>query len=133
MNIKRCAMAALAAFVFVFLYDMLVHGYLLQSLYMETPDLWRPMEEHKFSFMILSQLAYSGMAAYIFTLNYEDGGAPEGIRFGLLIGCLVGSIQIGTQGYLPISTTLTASWVIQEIIRGLGTGIILSLVYDNNE
>ena len=133
MNFKRCAMATVAAFVFVFLYDMLVHGYLLMSMYNETTHLWRPMEEHKMTFMCLSQLAYSGMAAYIFTVNYEDGGVPEGIRFGLLIGCMVGSIQIGTQSYMPIPLALTVSWVVQEIIRGLGTGIVLSLVYDDND
>lgn len=133
MNCKRCAMAALAALVFVFLYDMFVHGYLMMDLYNETAHVWRPMEEHKMSFIFLSELAYSGMAAYIFTLKYEDGGVPEGLRFGLLIGCLVGSIQIGTQAYLPIPLSITISWVVQEVIRGIGTGIVLSLIYDDND
>ena len=133
MNFKRCAMAVAAAFVFVFLYDMLVHGYLLMGMYNETSEVWRPMEEHKMSFILLAQLAYSAMAAYIFTLNYEDAGVPEGVRYGLLIGCLVGSIQIGSQAYLPIPLALTVSWVVQEVVRGVGTGIVLSLVYDDND
>lgn len=129
MNKKRYVISLFAVFVFVALYEFLVHGFLLMDLYTQTKELWRPEEESNMLFIFMSQLGFSAVAAYIFTLNYEDKGIGEGIRFGLCIGMLLGSIDIGTYCYMPIPMVLMLSWVLASLLKGLGSGVVLSLVY----
>lgn len=129
MNKQRYVISVLVTFVFVFLYDFLVHGFLLKDIYVQTKELWRPEEEYKMFVMIMSQLGFSAMLAYIFTLNYEGKGIGEGIRFGLYIGMLLGVIEIGKYSYMPIPMVLMLSWVLAALLIGLGSGVVLSLVY----
>ncbi len=129
MNKQRYFISVLVTFVFVFLYEFLVHGFLLMDLYTQTKELWRPEEEANMLFMFMSQLGFSAVMAYIFTLNYEGKGVGEGVRFGLCIGMLIGSIEIGTYCYMPIPMVLMLSWVLVSLLKGLGSGVVLSLVY----
>ena len=129
MNKKRFFISAIAAFVFVFLYEFLVHGFLLMDLYKQTAEMWRPEGEGNMLFMFMSQLGFAAVAAYIFTLHYESKGVGEGVRFGLCIGMLIGAIDIGTYCYMPIPMVLMLSWVLASLLKGLGTGMVLSLTY----
>lgn len=129
MNKQRYVISVLVTFVFVFLYDFLVHGFLLKDIYVQTKELWRPEEEYKMFVMTMSQLGFSAVLAYIFTLNYEGKGIGEGIRFGLYIGMLLGVIEIGKYSYMPIPMVLMLSWVLAALLIGLGSGVVLSLVY----
>jgi len=129
MNTKRYILSAIAVFVAVFLFDFLVHGMLLKDLYTQTASLWRPEAEHKMIFMFMSQLAFAVILTFIFTRNYEDKGLGEGLRFGLYMGLLLATIDLGTYCYMPIPLALTLSWVAASIGRGIIAGIVLSLVY----
>jgi hypothetical protein len=129
MNKKRYVISLFVVFVFVFLYEFLVHWFLLKDIYTQTAQLWRPEEEMNMFFMFMSQLGFSAVIAYIFTLHYEDKGIGEGIRFGLCIGLLLGSIDIATYAYMPIPMVLTLSWVLASLLKGLGSGVVVSLVY----
>ncbi len=129
MNKKRYVISLFVVFVFVFLYDFLVHGFLLKGIYTQTAQLWRPEEEYKMLVMFMSEFCFSAVLAYIFTLNYESKGIGEGIRFGLCIGMLLGAIEIGKYSYMPIPIVLMLSWVLASLLIGLGSGVLLSLVY----
>jgi len=132
MNMKRFMLAFVATFIFVFLFEGLWHGVLMTPLYEATEEVWRPPAESSMAFLTLSQLLYSLLIAYIFTRNYQANGIAEGLRFGLLMGLLVGSIQLGTYSYLPIPLSITLLWVLAEVLKGIGAGVILSLTYDEN-
>jgi len=129
MNKQRYFISVLATFVFVFLYDFLVHGFLLGDIYKQTAQLWRSEEEYKMHVMLLSEFGFSAVLAYIFTLNYEGKGIGEGIRFGLCVGMLLGAIEIGKYSYMPVPIVLMLSWVLATLLIGLGSGMILSLIY----
>jgi len=129
MNKKRYVISVFVVFIFVFAYEFLVHGFLLKDLYDQTAQLWRPEEEYKMPVMFLSQFGFSAVLAYIFTLHYEGKGIGEGIRFGLYIGMLLGAINIGTYSYMPIPMVLMLGWVLAALLLGLGSGVVLSLVY----
>lgn len=129
MNVKRYVIAVIAVFIFVFLYEYLLHGMLLTDLYEQTKNLWRPENEHNMAFIIASQLGFAIMMTYIFTCNYEAKGIGEGVRYGLYIGLLLGAIDLGTYCYMPIPLTLTLSWVGGSIVKGLGSGVVLALTY----
>jgi len=125
-------MAIVAVFAFVFAFEYLFHGILLQGLYEQTASVWRPKEEHSMVFLFLSEILFSAVAVYFFTRNYEAKGIGEGVRFGLLVGLLLGSVEIATYCYLPIPFALTGAWVIAAILKGLGAGVVSSLVYKQN-
>ena len=77
----------------------------------------------------MSEFGFSAVLTYIFTLNYEGKGIGEGVRFGLCIGMLLGAIEIGKYSYMPVPIILMLSWVLAALLTGLGSGVILSLVY----
>ena len=49
MDIKRFIIAGISAFIFVFLYEYLVHGFLMMGHYEQTAAVWRPEEESGWS------------------------------------------------------------------------------------
>ena len=129
MNMKRFMLAFVATFIFVFLFEGLWHGVLMVPLYEATAEVWRPPAESSMAFLMLGQLLYSLLIAYIFTRNYRANGIVEGLRFGLLMGLLVASIQVGTYSYLPIPLSIALLWVLAEVLKGLGAGAILAVIY----
>jgi hypothetical protein len=131
MNTKRFIISSILVFIFVFAFDFVVHGILLKDAYGQTAHLWRPEAEMKMPFMVMSQVSFSLVIAFLFTRNYEGKGIGEGLRFGLLIGLLIGALQLGTYCYMPIPLCLTLFWVAAETVRGLGAGIVLALSYKN--
>ncbi len=128
MNIKSFAIGTVAVFAFVFVYEWLVHGYLLMGFYQETPHLWRSPEESCMLAMTLSQIAFAAVMAYIFHGQFAHKDMKNGLRFGVDVGLILGSVQIATCGYMPISCMLTAAWVATSFLKGLGAGAVLALV-----
>ena len=131
MSMIRFALAALAVFVFTFLFDFLVHGVLLQQTYKDLASIWRPEAEMQ-SLMPLMTLVQALMAlvlAFIFTRNFEDKGIGEGARYGFYMGVFLAVPQIGAYVFMPIPVSLAAAWAGQAIAWGLLAGIILSLIY----
>ena len=129
MNIKRFIISSIAVFVFVFLFEWLFHGVILKGIYDQTAQLWRPEGEHKMVYLFLGQICFSVIAAFIFTRNYEGKGIGEGLRYGLYVGLVLGSVQLATYCYMPIPLVLTLGWVAAGMLKGLGSGIVSSLVY----
>ena len=129
MNIKRFIISSIAVFVFVFLFEWLFHGVILKGIYDQTAQLWRPEGEHQMVYLFLSQICFSVIAAFIFTRNYEGKGIGEGFRYGLYVGLVLGSVQLATYCYMPIPLVLTLGWVAAGMLKGLGSGIVSSLVY----
>ena len=130
-NCKRWAACVVAVFAFVFLFEWVLHGNLLKTIYESTPELWRGHDEHQMWAYILGTAVYALAICCIFTKNFEGKGIGEGLRFGLMMGVLVGSIQIATFCYMPISLTRMLAWVGAEVVKGLGAGVLLSLIYKN--
>ena len=72
MKMKRFALAAIGAFVFVFLYEFLVHGYLMMGLYEQTASVWRPQEESNMAAMFLSQFLFGTALAFLYPIVGPD-------------------------------------------------------------
>jgi len=129
MNTKRYLLATLATFVALFAIDFIVHGKLLTDLYQQTAQLWRPQEDYRMPFMLISQLSFTAVFVCLFTRNYEAKGTGEGLRFGFYIGLLFATMNVGMYSYMPIPLTLVGAWIIASIIKGLIMGAVTSLVY----
>ena len=129
LNTKRYIFSSIDAFVFIFLYEL--HGILLKDLYIQTLSVWRPKGESNMWFVLFSQLAFAYIVAFIFTRHYEAKGVQEGVRFGLYIGLLLAALDFGAYSYLPVPFSLVLAWMATSVLKGLGTGAVLALVYKN--
>ena len=130
MDTKRYALAVLAAFVFVFLLEFVVHGILLKGMYTETAHLWRTEEDSKMIFIMLGQILLSLVATFMFTkLHGVEFFNDNGMKFGILIGLILASPTIASYCYMPVPFALWISWVGAELTKGIGAGIAISLIY----
>jgi len=130
MNVRRYILAVAGVFAFVLGFDMIFHGQILLGLYEQTASLWRPESDHNMAFMIAEWVVFSAVVVFIFSNKPGDNkGVKEGAFFGLMIGLLIGSIQIGTYCYMPIPMALTVGWVVGSVFKGIGAGVVASLLY----
>jgi len=131
MNITRYFIASLASFVFIFLFDFLFHGNILGEAYERTAYLWRNQSQIQqfIHWTFISQILKALIIGFIFTRHYEAKGITEGLRFGVIIGFLLGVINLSTYAYMPIPFGLALSWFIGSMIQAVGVGVILSLIY----
>ena len=134
MNIKRLALAALAAFITIFIGGFLIHHILLKDLYMQTAAVWRPAADmnHRFWIIVIEQIMIAVLAAYIYAKGFEPAKARvgQGIRFGILLGLLLaGSMSLGSYFSLSIPSKLALAWLVSGLIEYILVGIVISLIY----
>jgi hypothetical protein len=131
MNVKRYLIATLVLFVFIFLYEWFVHGYLLLGAYQATSDIWREAAEMttNLPLALAFQLVFAAWIAFVFTQIYRDGGIERGLQFGLYFGVFAGILSASWYIYLPVTAQLGVSWLVSSIIEGLIGGLILGAIY----
>ncbi len=131
MNFKRYIFTTLALFIFIFLYETLVHDFILQEWYQSTNHVWRsvPEMESKIMLTLFYQLALSAWVSLIFSQFYKNGGIKSGLLFGLFFGVFGGILTSSWYIWLPVPEKLGLSWFINGIIEGLGGGYVLGLIY----
>ncbi len=130
MNIKTMLICLFSCFVFVFAYDFIVHGYLLMETYQQTPHLWRGEEDCNMWMMVISQLLFSGVLTYIYCNEFTKTGLAAGARFGLHVGLILATLDLGKYAYMPISFGLAASWAVSSIIGAIGGCVVIALAYE---
>ena len=131
MNTKRFVLTTLAVFGVLFVTDFLIHGVLLEGIYEQTAQLWRPKAEmHGFGWvMLLSQLLFAAALTYVFPKGYERKGAAEGIRYGICISLLFGSHTLGMYAYMPVPPKLIIAWILSMSVQLVLSGVVISVLY----
>lgn len=131
MNFKRYIAATVALFFFIFLYEMVVHGFLLMGIYEETSTIWRPFKEMQGNMLMTMgfQLALSAWVAFAFTQIYPEGGINKGLCFGLFFGVFAGILTSMWYLWLPVPAILGLGWFGLGVGEGLGGGFLLRLIY----
>lgn len=142
-KMSACLIPTAAVFVFLFLYNCLVHGNLLMEEYKATANLWRTEEE--MNALQAGWLAYYALLAMVTTCWFKktksafmcksspadatsrcpikSGGACFGLKLGLLMGLLMASSYL----YMPIPGSLAIKWFFTGLGEGLGIGLILGV------
>ena len=129
MNTKRFAIAAIAAFVGVFLFEMLWHGFLMKGMYDATASVWRPEGEHDMKYMFLSQFLFAVAMTFAYTKIGEHLPCKRGIAFGVIFGLVLAALQLGAYCYLPIPMTIALLWMAAALLKCLSTGMIIAALY----
>lgn len=130
MDMKRFIIAGIGAFVFVFLYEFLVHGFLMMSQYEQTATVWRPQEESNMTIMLLSQFLFGISVAFFYPIVGLDTECKKAIPFGIGLGLVMAMPQIATYSYLPIPLTISLLWAVIAFVKALGSSYIVSKVYN---
>lgn len=131
MNFRRYLLSAFALFVFIFLYEMLVHGFILMGMYEATANVWRSFDEMRANMPLsmLFQLALAAWTAFAFSQLFRNGGVKDGLRFGLFFGVFAGILMATWYLWLNVPAALGFSWLVSGIGEGLGGGLILGSIY----
>src|SRR4051812_5954563 len=125
---KQCIISAVAVFIFMYLYEMVLHGMLLKGMYEETSTVWRMKEDMGIlmPWTILYYILMSLLSAAIYgccvgknKAACDAGAMPEGkkqcpkkeaVTFGLTLGLFLGLVRASFSPYLPIPLELAVAW-----------------------
>ncbi len=131
MNFPRYLASTFALFIFIVLYEMLVHDFLLIGIYEATASVWRDFAEMEANMplALCFQLALSAWTAFVFAQLYKEGGIKNGLLFGLFFGVFGGILTASWYLWLPVPAKLGLSWLISGIGEGLGGGLVLGSIY----
>lgn len=130
MNMKRFLIATLGAFVFVFLYEFIAHGFLMMGLYEQTAEVWRPQDESNMQVLLASQLLFAAAVAFFYPIVGLDAECKKAIPFGVGLGLVMAMPQIGTYAYLPVPITISLSWALISFVEALVASYIVSRIYN---
>lgn len=127
-NMKKFVLAFFAYLVLVFIIATVWHLVLFKETYLNANLRAKPI----FQLGILSMLVQATIVAYLYPrLAKEGSSAKEGLKFGLLLGVLLGSYGVlaeaGKYDVGPLSTFLLyegAFFIIQYAIVGVVIGLI---------
>ena len=130
MNVKRYIAASLAVFVAAVVLDYVIQAVILKSAYEATQSVWRPDVASKAWITVLVDLIIAFPFTYIFVKGYEGKGMMEGVRFGAIVGVLVGlPMSYGIYAVLPIPHSLALQWFLYGLIEAVLMGITAAAVY----
>jgi hypothetical protein len=131
MNAKNFAVASIAAFVFIFIFDFLFHGFYLKNTYEEIANLWPPEEAMKryMVWLTLGQIVISIGFVALFTKAFKRGGLAEGAIFGFLVAIIfIGNLLIW-YAVSPYPTSLLINLIVSTLIELVLAGIIVAFIY----
>lgn len=132
MNTKRLLLASVAAFLFTFATDFLIHAVWLDPVYKAEGILRsEPEQMARFPWMIAGHL----LIAVTFPLlwaKFGCGGLAGGTMFGFLVGLLVHSGIFFVYVSMPISGQIAASWFVTGVIQATVLGVIVAAIYRTN-
>lgn len=132
MNAKRLALACLSVFLFVFVYDFVLHAIILKTDYVVTGFLWRPQDEigSYFGSLLFGQLQLSIAFCLIYTfLANSRASIRTGLIYGLLAGLLLCGPNFITFAVQPFPLDLIVKWTLGRLLQTCVAGLLLGAIY----
>lgn len=131
MNLVRLSISILLVAVFLYVFDVIFHGFLLGGTYEATAESWRSEDEmlQRIPFQVLCYFLISIGICLIWALGFPG----RGMRVGMLVGGMLG--LMGTGGmlmsfvFVPLPDQLRIPWAIGGVLSGVLAGMIASLIY----
>ncbi len=123
---KGMVLGGVAAFVFVFLFEFLVHGFLMKGQYEATVNIWRPSAESNMAVMLLSQFLFAMAVAFFYPIVGPDKECKKAMPFGFGLGLVMAMPQIASYSYLPIPITISLLWAAASFVKAFGSTFIVA-------
>ena len=131
MNTKRCLLSFLAVWLFIFLFEWVFHGILLQDLYAQAVGLLRPPAEmqRRFHFLVLGHGVMALGVVWLVARLGAGSKAVEGAKVGLCVAVIGIGINLVTYAVQPFSSKLVAIWCVGAFIEFGVAGLIAAAIY----
>jgi uncharacterized membrane protein YsdA (DUF1294 family) len=140
---KACIFGTLGVFLFLNVYNYIMHQVWLIDEYAATAQLWRTPEDMQSKLLLVQ--AYNVVFAMVVTCWFKttrsayacEGGETRcpirsgGLRFGYKLGLVLGLGMAGMYMYMPIPESLGIKWLLTGFLEGLGTGAVLGMACGN--
>ncbi len=127
---KGMVLGGVVAFVFVFLFEFAVHGFLMKGMYEATMSVWRPPAESNMAVMFLGQFLFAMAVAFFYPIVGPDKECKKAIPFGIGLGIVMAIPQMASYSYLPIPISISLAWGAASFVKALGSSIIVAKLYN---
>jgi hypothetical protein len=127
---KGMFFAGVATFVFVFIFEFVVHGFLMKGQYEATMNVWRPAAESNMVVMLLSQFLFAMAVAFFYPIVGPDKECRKAVPFGFGLGLVLAMPQIATYSYLPIPIIISLLWAVASFVKAIGSAFIVAKVFN---
>ena len=127
---KGMLLGGIAAFVFVFLFEFAVHGFLMKGMYEATMNVWRPQAESSMPVMFLSQFLFAIAVAFFYPIIGSDKECKKAIPFGIGLGLVMAMPQIASYSYLPIPISISLAWAAASFVKAFGSAFVVAKVFN---
>jgi hypothetical protein len=129
MNVKRIVLAIAAVFAVWSMLDFVIHGEVLASAYMATPQLWRPMPEMKMGLMYATMILIAAAFVLIYARLITDKSVRTGLEYGVLFGAAAGlAMGYGSYSVMPITPGIAFGWFLGTFIKYVVAGWVTALI-----
>jgi len=130
----RFWLSVLAVLITSIVYNLVVHGVILFSLYEAHKDVFRvpTTEERNLLYLLhlLAQLVFALLFVYIFTKGYEGRGWAEGVRYGVWVGLPIAFPAAATVVALfPLPFRFIFIWTLSGLVWTVLCGLVTAAVY----
>lgn len=127
---KGMLLGGVAAFLFVFLFEFIVHGFLMKGQYEATRNVWRPPAESNMAVMLLSQFLFAMAVAFFYPIVGPDKECKKAVPFGFGLGLVMAMPQIASYSYLPIPITISLLWAAASFVKAFGSAYVVAIVFN---
>lgn len=128
--IKGMLLAGITAFVFVFIFDFVVHGFLMKEQYEATMNVWRPQAEANVYVMLLSQFLFAMAIAFFYPIVSPDKKSKKAVPFAIGLALVMAMPQIATYSYLPIPITISLLWTAATFVEVFGASFLVAKIFN---
>lgn len=124
--LKRFLLALAAIFAAWSAVDLLLHRFVLSSLYSSAPSLWRPASS--LNFPLIYGVIFILIASFflLFELLVSPKTLRSGLQLGAILGLVIGvSVGFGTYIHMPVPLALAWAWFLGGWFKAVVAGAIL--------
>ncbi len=127
--VRKTIIAAVAIFILWSIIDFIMHGFILGSAYVDTANLWRPMEEMNIWLIYLVTVVTAGVFTTIYSLFIQGKRVTTALQYGLLFGLGSGfSMGYGSYAAMPIPSVIANTWFFGTLIKTALGGLLLGAI-----
>ena len=131
MNIQRLIIAIVAAFLFTFLTDFVIHGVWLNPDYQATASVWRPEAEAqaRFPWMVAAHVLMAVAFTVLWAKGGWRGGVGAGATYGLWMGLFQHVVVLFMYVVIPLRDDIAVKWFLAGLLQAILLGIIVAAIY----
>ena len=130
---KKFILAVVAVFVARGILDMIIHGLILEPLYQQSAQLWRPEGEMMMGLMYIVSLLSSIFFVWIYYALINKS-MKNALLYGLFYGLTTGiSMGYGTYSFMPIPYLLALGWFLGTVLETVVAGALLGWIIKEEE